>query len=498
MYNLNGENVNDNPNGFSGNEPTGNPNPDNNAQLNYGQPAPEQQTYNQPDNGPMTYDAPNANQQQAYNQNDYNPNSYNQNDYNQNAYNQSAYNQPNYGQQAFNNGNSYNAAPSYNINGDAPKKSCVFGVLGLILGIAALPFGWFVPIIGIILGIAAIILSILGMGKNRDLRGAAIAGLIISILATIFSIGVVVYAVITLSKTLSNAGKEIFDNSGITSDLDDFDFDSDSDDSDDYDDYDDYDDSYGDDKEVPLDNVVLYSANDVTITATSIVYSYYDDSVIPEIKVTVENNTSNDLGISVDYCAINGVTMYGYISGDIAAGKKSNEELSISTDDFTLTGFDSIDNIKLQVSFYDSDTYDTLIDDGVVQDINLSDSYTPFSISSVPGAVALDSSNGINAYYVGTTTGWDDTLVFVFYIENTTDKTCVAESDDFSINDFMQDDYGYGYILPGTGTFMSIEANDDITSIDDVTNASIKFEVRDYDSYETFYSSDELTFISNN
>ena len=91
MYNLNGENVNDNPNGFSGNEPAGNPNPDNNAQMNYGQPAPEQQTYNQPENGPQTYDAPNANQQQAFNQTDYNPNSFNQN-----AYNQSAYNQPDY------------------------------------------------------------------------------------------------------------------------------------------------------------------------------------------------------------------------------------------------------------------------------------------------------------------------------------------------------------------------------------------------------------------
>ena len=45
MYNLNGENVNDNPNGFSGNEPAGTPSPDNNAQMNYGQPAPEQQTY---------------------------------------------------------------------------------------------------------------------------------------------------------------------------------------------------------------------------------------------------------------------------------------------------------------------------------------------------------------------------------------------------------------------------------------------------------------------
>lgn len=122
MYNLNGENVNDNPNGFSGNEPAGNPNPDNNAQMNYGQPSPEQQTYNQPENGPQTYDAPNANQQQAFNQTDYNPNSFNQN-----AYNQSAYNQPDYGQQAFNNGNtyngnSYNAAPSYNLNGDAPKN----------------------------------------------------------------------------------------------------------------------------------------------------------------------------------------------------------------------------------------------------------------------------------------------------------------------------------------------------------------------------------------
>ena len=41
------------------------------------------------------------------------------------------------------------------------RKILCFGVLGLILGIAALPFGWFVPIIGIILGIAAIILSIL-------------------------------------------------------------------------------------------------------------------------------------------------------------------------------------------------------------------------------------------------------------------------------------------------------------------------------------------------
>ena len=34
--------------------------------------------------------------------------------------------------------------------------------------------------------------------------------------------------------------------------------------------------------------------------------------------------------------------MYGYISGDVAAGKKSNEELSISTDDFTLTGFTAL------------------------------------------------------------------------------------------------------------------------------------------------------------
>ena len=168
---------------------------------------------------------------------------------------------------------------------------------------------------------------------------------------------------------LANAGKELFDNSGITSDLDDFDFDSDSDDSDDYDDSD-Y--SYGDDKEVPLDNVVLYSANDVTITATSIVYSYYDDSVIPEIKVTVENNTSNDLGINVDYCAINGVTMYGYISGDVAAGKKSNEELSISTDDFTLTSFDKIHNITHTVLDYGYDTYYKLMELIVVQKINLS------------------------------------------------------------------------------------------------------------------------------
>lgn len=495
MYNLNGENVNDNPNGFSGNEPTGTPNPDNNAQMNYGQPAPEQQTYSQPDNGPQTYDAPNANQQQAFNQTDYNPNSFNQTDYNQNPYNQSAFNQPNYGQQTFNGGNTYNAAPSYNANGDAPKKSCVFGVLGLILGIAALPFGWFVPIIGIILGIAAIILSIFGLGKNRDLRGAAIAGLIISIIATIFSIGVVVYAVVTVSKTLSNATKDILNDSGITSDLDDFDFDSDN--SDDYS----YDDSsYADegDKEVPLDNVVLFSANDITITATSITYSYYEDTVSPTINITIENNTSTDIGLSVDESAVNGVTMYSYISGDVAAGKKSNTQLNISSDEFSLAGFKAIDNLKLMLDIYDSDTYDTIYADTEANEISFSDSYTPFSASSLKDAVALDSGTGVYVYYIGTTTGWDDSLEFIFYIENTSDATCAAESDDFSINDFMQDDYGYTTILPGTGSFMTIDANDDITSLDDVTSAAIKFEVRDYDSYEVTYSSDELTFISNN
>ena len=95
--------------------------------------------------------------------------------------------------------------------------------------------------------------------------------------------------------------------------------------------------------------------------------------------------------------------MYGYISGDVAAGKKSNEELSISTDDFTLTGFDSIDNIKLQVSFYDSDTYDTLIDDGILDSFAIlsivSELQDTYDITITPADIIPENFNSAKALW---------------------------------------------------------------------------------------------------
>ena len=69
-----------------------------------------------------------------------------------------------------------------------PRKSSGMAIAGLIMGIFAIVLCWF-PVVNWILGLLGLIFSIIGIAKkNGGAKGAAIAGLILTILGAILSI----------------------------------------------------------------------------------------------------------------------------------------------------------------------------------------------------------------------------------------------------------------------------------------------------------------------
>lgn len=85
------------------------------------------------------------------------------------------------------------------------KKNIVFGLLGFIFSILALLLACGLPLLGVILAIAAFVLSIIGCSRKYGLRGLAIAGIVISCIASITCILFLLLGDET-SGTISNTG----------------------------------------------------------------------------------------------------------------------------------------------------------------------------------------------------------------------------------------------------------------------------------------------------
>ena len=379
---------------------------------------------------------------------------------------------------------------------EQPKKSGVLGILGLIFAVVALPAGWFVPFLGLALGIAALVLSIIGCGKKRASRGVAVAGIIVSVIALIFTIVIWVTRTVAIFNELKNGSSAIEDilkDSGLddyTDDVDDYDNSSN--------DYSDYEDGVTTD----IDDVILFQDAGVTVTATELYYESYGDDIYPAVKVLIENGSASDISLSVDYCAVNGISTNAYLSDSVTAGKKANSSIELDSTDFANAGFTTIDDLQIQMSVYDPESYDTLSTDTSIHQVTFADSYKSFNDKFVAGevdlaknATLLTTDSGISIYYIGTTDVYDDGIVdFMFYIYNDSDTNTYIDAEDLSVNDFMQSDYSMGTAASKTGCFITVGCDDDSTPEDSIANAALTFSGYD-DSYNTTFDTGSLTFI---
>ncbi len=194
------------------------------------------------------------------------------------------------------------------------------------------------------------------------------------------------------------------------------------------------------------------------------------------VKLLIENSSDTNLGVGCNALIVNNYMITELFSSNIAAGKKSNETMYISSSGLSASGINKIGQIEVYFHVFNSDTYETLFDaDGVT--IKTSD-YDSMDIKAMDDGKELLNRDGIRIVgkYVDEESFWGAAVLL--YIENSTGKNIGISCENMSVNGFMVTPLFSGTVYNGK------------MAIDDITILSSDLEVNGIQSVDTI----ELSF----
>lgn len=244
--------------------------------------------------------------------------------------------------------------------------------------------------------------------------------------------------------------------------------------------------------DVSIEEQVLVDQDGIKITALE----YVKDSIWGDgIKVLIENETDKDVMVGCNALIVNDYMINDLFASEVAAGKKSNETIYLSSSELKAAGIDTVGRIEIYFHVYDTDSYDKIFDsDCVTIETSAID-----SIDTTANDEGTELYNDGGIRIIGKTVDensfWGTAILL--YIENQSGNNVGISVDDLSINGFMLTPYFSTTVYDGKKciddiTIMSSELKENgIESIDEV---ELKFRVYNSDSYETIAESDPITF----
>lgn len=243
---------------------------------------------------------------------------------------------------------------------------------------------------------------------------------------------------------------------------------------------------------VTIENTVLLDQDGLIITAKELV----DDSIWGMgVKVLIENNTEENLGVQCNSLIVNNYMITDLFSCSVAAGKKANDTIYLSSSGLEAAGITTISDIVISFHVYDSDTYDTLYD---TDEIELKTSaYGTVEQPVMDDGKELYNQDGIRIVgkYVDENSFWGAGVLL--FIENNYGENITVQCDNMSINGFMVTPYfscavNNGRMALDDITIMSSDLEEnDITSVDDI---ELVFKIFNPDTYQTIVETDPITF----
>lgn len=243
---------------------------------------------------------------------------------------------------------------------------------------------------------------------------------------------------------------------------------------------------------VTIENTVLLDQDGLIITAKELV----DDSIWGMgVKVLIENNTEENLGVQCNSLIVNNYMISDLFSCSVAAGKKANDTIYLSSSGLEAAGITTISDIVISFHVYDSDTYDTLFD---TDEIELKTSaYGTVEQPVMDDGKELYNQDGIRIVgkYVDENSFWGAGVLL--FIENNYGENITVQCDNMSINGFMVTPYfscavNNGRMALDDITIMSSDLEEnDITSVDDI---ELVFKIFNPDTYQTIVETDPITF----
>jgi len=241
-----------------------------------------------------------------------------------------------------------------------------------------------------------------------------------------------------------------------------------------------------------IEEKVCFEYDGLVVTAKEIV-----DHTIwgAGIKIHVENNSSKDYSIGVEQAIVNNCMITDLFTCSVAAGKKANDTIYLSSSDLRESGISNIGQVELYFYVYDPATYERIYETDCVT-IKTSD-YNVMDTTVNNAGYTLYDENGIKI--VGKYVDEYKLLgkAIVLHISNNSDKNIGISCDDMSINGYMVTPLFSSTIYAGkfaideiTILSSDLEAN----NIKEISNFALKFRIHDAETYQTIIETDELSF----
>lgn len=241
-----------------------------------------------------------------------------------------------------------------------------------------------------------------------------------------------------------------------------------------------------------IDEQVLIDQAGIVVTATE----YVTDKIWGDgVKLLLENSTDKDVTVGCDALIVNDYMISDLFVSDIAAGKKANETLYISSQQLNAAGIENVGKIEIYFHVYDSVTYDTIFDTECVT-IQTSE-YDNMDTTPDDAGTELYNADGIRI--VGKTVDensfWGTAILL--YCENNAGRNVGISVDDMSINGFMMSPFFTTTVYDGKKSIdeITVFSNDlEENGIESIEEVELKFHIYDADSFSTIADSDPITF----
>ena len=242
---------------------------------------------------------------------------------------------------------------------------------------------------------------------------------------------------------------------------------------------------------ISIGEQVLVEQDGVKITATE----YVTDSIWGDgIKLLIENNSSTDYTIGCDALIVNDYMITDLFVAKIAAGKKANETMYLSSTSLEAAGIENVGRVEMYFHAYDSNM--NYLFKQAYSEIQTS-SYGNMDTTPDDSGMELYNENGIKI--VGKTVDensfWGTAILL--YCENTSGKNVGISVDDMSINGFMMNPLFTTTVYDGKKAIdeITILSNDlETNGIEKIEQVELKFHIYDKDSYSTIADSEPITF----
>jgi len=246
--------------------------------------------------------------------------------------------------------------------------------------------------------------------------------------------------------------------------------------------------------DITIEEQVLVDQDGVKITATGM----EEDSIWGlGINLLIENSTDKDLLVTSSALIVNNYMISDLLYSDVAAGKKANETMTLSSDALEAAGIKDIGQIEIYFKVSDSKTFDTILESECVT-IKTS-SYNKMVIQVMDDGKELVNQDGIRIVgkYVDEDSFWGAGILL--FIENTSGKNVGIDCEEMSINGFMVSPFFSSTVYDGkmavsSITILSSDLEDNkIESVDEI---EVTFKVFDVASYSTIFETDPIVFAT--